>query len=343
MEKPHGRNSGPFLGIALLLGFLLLATACFPSHPQSTFDARGPVAQAQLNLFVIIFWVAVFVFVVVQGILLYAVIKYRRRPGQELPVQTHGNTRLEVAWTIAPALILAIIAVPTIATIFDTANTPPGDVLEVRVIGHQWWWEFEYTDLGVVTANELHIPVGETVNVTLESDDVIHSFWIPKLAGKTDLIPGNTNTMWFSADEPGEYLGQCAEFCGTAHAQMRFRVFADPREEFDAWVVSQKKTPIIAPDDMGADLFMNTAFAGGQRCAFCHTIEGMQIKGTVGPDLTHLAGRSTIAAGLLDNNETNLADWLRDPSAVKPGTFMPDLGLTDDQISTLVTFLGSLE
>ena len=343
MVKPVRRKPGSFVTLSLLLGFLFLATACFPSDPQSTFDARGPVAQAQLNLFVLIFWVAVIVFVLVNGILLYTVIKYRRKPGQGLPVQTHGDTRLEIAWTIAPALVLAIIAVPTIVTIFETANPPPGDLLEVRVTGHQWWWEFEYSDLGVVTANELHVPVGQSVNLTLESDDVIHSFWVPKLAGKTDMIPGNTNFMWFSADETGEYFGQCAEFCGTAHSQMRFRVIAETREEFDAWVALQKKTPVIAQDDPGADLFMNATFEGGQRCAFCHTIEGMQIKGTVGPDLTHLAGRTTIAAGLLDNNETNLADWLRDPSAVKPGALMPDLGLTEDQISTLVTFLGSLK
>ena len=224
MVKPYRRRPGSFVTLSLILGFLLLSTACFPSDPLSTFDARGPVARAQLNLFVLIFWVAVVVFVVVNGILLYTAIKYRRKPGQELPVQTHGNTRLEIAWTIAPAIILVFIAVPTITTIFETANTPPGDVMEVKVTGHQWWWEFEYPDLGVVTANELHIPVGETVNLTLESDDVIHSFWVPKLAGKTDMIPGNTNTMWFSADDTGEYFGLCAEFCGTAHAQMRFRV-----------------------------------------------------------------------------------------------------------------------
>ncbi len=342
MEKPQRRSSGSLVAIAVLLGFLFLVTACYPSHNQSTFDARGPVAQAQLDLFIIILWMALFVFVVVFGILVYAGIKYRRKPGQELPVQTHGNTRLEVAWTIAPAIVLAIIAVPTITTIFDTANVPVGDALEVRVIGHQWWWEFEYPELGIVTANELHVPVGENVNVTLESDDVIHSFWIPKLAGKIDMVPGNINTMWFRADDPDEYYGQCAEFCGTAHAQMRFRVFADTKEDFDAWVASQKETPVIAPDDPGADLFMNATFAEGQRCAFCHTIEGMQIRGTVGPDLTHLASRTTIAAGLLDNNEANLADWLRDPSAVKPGALMPDLGLTEDQISTLVTYLRSL-
>ena len=338
--------------VTLLLGVVALVVGCYPSHPMSTFDAKGPVAQQQLDLFVLILWLAAVVFVAVVGALLYAVIRFRRRLGQDIPKQVHGNTRLEVAWTIAPALVLVVIAVPTITTIFDTANTPEQEeVLEVKVTGHQWWWEFEYPQLGLVTANELHIPpVPWVIDVTLESEDVIHSFWIPKLVGKTDVVPNHINTLWFSADvpalgEPVTYLGQCAEFCGISHALMRFRVIVEPsKETFDDWVAGQKAAPGVPTGDAaaGADLFANGEFAGRQRCVFCHTIEGMLIKGKVGPDLTHVGSRTTIAAGILENTPENLAAWLRDPPAVKPGAKMPVLGLTEGQVSDMVSYLQSL-
>ena len=348
------RNHNELRAIVLLSGFLLLATGCFPSHNQSTFDAAGPVAQMQLDLFYIIFWLAAFVFVTVQGALVYTVIKYRRKPGDtRLPKQTHGNTRLEVAWTIAPVIVLALIAVPTITTIFDTATPPPGEKIDLTVTAHQWWWEFEYPALGITTANELHVPVGKAVDVTLESKDVIHSFWIPKLAGKVDLVPNNTNTMWFQADEAGEYYGQCAEFCGTAHSRMRFRVFAQPQDEFDAWVESLRAMP-TEPTGLaaqGADIFLNKAFDGELRgddmksltCAFCHTVEGLPIKGTVGPILTHVGSRKTIGAGLLDNNTENLRDWIADPSVAKPGVSMPTLNLPEQDLTALVAYLQSLQ
>ena len=236
--QPWPRRSAVVL-FSLVLAVLL--AGCFPSHSQSTFDAAGPIAEKQLNLWHLIFWTAVIVFVAVEGALVYAMIKFRRRPSLGMPRQSHGNTRLEVAWTIAPVLVLAVIAVPTVTTIFDTANLPPGEVLEVTVTGHQWWFEFEYPEQGITTANELYVPVGKTVNLTLLSDDVIHSCWVPKLFGKTDMIPRNTNTMWFSADAAGEYLGQCAEFCGSAHAQMRFRVIAEDEASFSDWVAAPSK------------------------------------------------------------------------------------------------------
>ena len=189
---------------------------------MSTFDTSGPVARSQLVLFYWIFWAAVFVFVVVGGVILYAVIRYRRRPGDPDPPQIHGHKRLEIAWTILPGIVLAVVAVPTILTIFDNANSPEPGALTVNVVAHQWWWEFRYPSEGgadLVTANELHIPVDEVVNVTLDSTDVLHSFWIPKIAGKVDVVPNNLNTMWIQADEAGEYLGQCAEFCGVAPRQ----------------------------------------------------------------------------------------------------------------------------
>ncbi|MCZ6615210.1 MAG: cytochrome c oxidase subunit II, partial [Chloroflexi bacterium] len=348
------------IGAALLLA----AVACFPSHPQSTFDAAGPVAKSQLNLFYVIFWVAVFVFVVVQGILLYAVIRFRRKPGQnEMPKQTHGNTRLEIAWTIAPAIVLAVVAVPTVITIFDNARTPvPEDAVHVKVTGHQWWWEFEYfipeeiarqeADLDrasrgeienaevykptpyVVTANELNVPVGVPVSVVLESKDVIHSFWIPKLAGKVDMVPNNRNTMWFQADrvdadpdtpEIDPYLGQCAEFCGVAHSFMKFRVFVHEQDDFDTWVLDQQ-APAIAPStDLAAE---GRSVFVDQRCWACHTLTDddepilRAARSTIGPNLTHVASRSTIGAGILANTPETLRLWLEDPGDKKTGNIM---------------------
>ena len=347
------RLLGPGL-VAFLL--FLVAAGCYPSHPLSTFDAQGPVAESQLNLFYIIFWAALFVFIVVEGALVYAVIRYRRRPGQGTPAQVHGNTRLEIAWTIAPAIVLAVIAVPTVDRLYYLAEPPAGDeVLEVRVIGHQWWFEFQYPEITyagadgrarvLTTANELHIPVDVAVNFSLESRDVIHSFWVPKLGGKTDVIPNNINTMWLKAPEPGTYFGQCAEFCGLSHALMRFRVIAQEQPDFNAWVAEQMAAPVASAAPLvaeGARIFTEERLAEGQRCAFCHTVEGAS-QGTTGPNLSHLASRETIAAGLMDRTDENLAEWLRDPPALKPGSIMPDLELTEGQIAALVAYLQSLQ
>ncbi len=348
-----------------VVGALTFLLACYPSHPMSTFDVQGPVARSQLNLFQIIFWTAVVVFIAVEGALVYAVIRFRRKPGQGLPAQTHGNTRLEVAWTIAPALVLAVIAVPTVTTLFDLAEPPEGaEVLEIDVIGHQWWFEFQYPELTyadssgksrvLTTANELHIPVGTAVNLNLESADVIHSFWVPKLGGKTDVVPANVNTMWLLAEEPGIYHGQCAEFCGLSHALMRFRVIAEPDDAFQAWV-SEQQAPAAVPEAgslaaEGASIFVNADLEGRQRCVFCHTVRGLQldgetvtIEGKVGPDLTHVGSRSTLGAGIMPRTDENLTAWLTDAPGVKPGSFMPQLGLKDSQVEALLAFLRILE
>ena len=344
------RRLAPLLAV---VGVLLLATACYPSNPMSTFDAQGPVARSQLNLFLIIFWAAVFVFVTVEGALIYSVIRFRYRPGQALPVQTHGNTRLEIAWTIAPTIVLAVIAVPTVTSLFDLANPPEGDpVIEVRVIGHQWWFEFQYPDLTyrgadgearvLTTANELHIPVGWVVNLTLESEDVIHSFWVPKLGGKTDMVPNNVNTMWLKADAPGPsqgFAGQCAEFCGLSHALMRFKVFAEPPEVFDQWVAAQMSRPVTPTEGLAEEGLRVFTSRG---CNGCHTIEGVS-QGTIGPNLSHVGSRTSIAAVLMTSSDENLAAWLRDPPALKPGSFMPNLGLTEPQIDALVAYLQVLK
>ena len=337
-----------------------LFSACTPSHPQSTFDIAGDVAGKQLALLKIIFWAAVFVFVTVEGALLIAVLRFRRKPGQGIPKQTHGNARLEIAWTIAPAVVLAVIAVPTIMTLLDIAEDPSEDAVQVTVVGHQWWWEFQYPEFNVITANELRLPVGRQVSLNLQSDDVIHSFWIPKLAGKVDMIPNTSNRLSFTPEKKGSFYGQCAELCGVAHAQMRFRAIVESEADFQAWIQAQQ-----APAT-GGSLSGNTVF-GLKGCGVCHTINGpdpvgLQESRMVGflqgqplfpaPNLTHFGSRTTFAGGLLDLNETNLWNWLEDPDKVKPGNHMahlaqaytdPERALTRDDIAVLVKYLLALK
>ncbi|MBM3935222.1 MAG: cytochrome c oxidase subunit II [SAR202 cluster bacterium] len=349
-----------YVGVVLLVLLMGVLAGCYPEHQQSTFDPQGPVARSQLTLFYWIFWTAVVVFVLVEAALVYTVIRYRRKAGDGVPPQTHGHTPLEITWTVIPALILVVVAVPTIKTLFYNANSPhPPEEggMTIDVTGVQWWWEFRYLndinnpDDDVVTANELHIPVGKPVNIRLHSRDVIHSFWIPKIAGKVDLVPNNDNHMWIQADEPGEYLGQCAEFCGIAHALMRFRVFAQPQAEFDAWLAAQD-APAKDPIDPLA-LEGKALFEGAGQCFACHTIEGVaRARGRTGPNLTHLGSRTTIAAGILENNQENLRKWIADPEALKPGNVMartaqiytdPTKHLTEAQISAIVQYLMTLD
>ncbi|MGH2350349.1 MAG: cytochrome c oxidase subunit II, partial [Chloroflexota bacterium] len=212
-------------------------------------------------------------------------------------------------------------------------------------IGHQWWWEFQYPELGVTTANELHIPVGVPINLELESADVIHSFWVPHLAGKTDAIPGRVNRLWFLADEPGTYNGQCAEFCGIEHALMRMLVIAESQSEFDAWVRNERSIPAFAATPTAQDSLVTRGaqlFANGV-CITCHTIRGTAAQGKVGPELTHVGSRQTIAANTLPNTPEGLERWLRNPQAVKPGNLMPNLNLSDEDIDALVAYLQSLK
>jgi len=351
-----GRHSIKYIGLLLLLLLITLVIGCTPSHPQSTFDTAGPVSRSQLVLFYWIFGASVFVFITVGGALLYIAFRYRRRPGDVDPPQIHGHKRLEIAWTILPAVVLAVVAVPTIQTIFYNANSPEPGAMTVNAVARQWWWEFRYphptdADEEVITANELHIPVNEVVNLELDSRDVLHSFWIPKLAGKVDMIPNHTNRMWIEADDPGEYMGQCAEFCGVAHAAMRFRVIAESREEFDAWLLRQAAPAFDSPDPLAIE--GKTLFEDRAQCFTCHTVAGVKkARGTRGPNLTHMASRGHIAAGLYENTQANLRMWLMDPEAAKPGNIMardaivytdPDMELTEAQVSALVAFLQSLK
>ena len=365
----------------LFLGFmaiLLLVVACAPDAKQSTFGTSGPVAEKQLLLFNVLLWVMVAVFILVEGILLYAIIKFRRRPGQdELPPQTHGHTALEITWTVIPTVLILALGIWSVFTLFELEQPPRGaDVLEVTAVGHQWWWEFEYPDSGVLdseghpkritTANELRVPVDRAVKVNLVSDDVIHSFWVPKLAGKIDVVPTRQNHMWFQADETGTFYGQCAEFCGTAHAQMRFLVQVLPHDDYLAWAESFGETPTLSASAQAGQ----TVFNGTGGCVICHTANGSDTEAGMaarvgafmtgapgiapGPNLTDLATRERFGAGLVELNRQNLRQWLRNPEDIKPGNYMSDraaiydtpdgsVALSEKEISSLLEYLLSLK
>ena len=349
------------MALALVSVFVM---ACAPEAPQDYInDPAGDVAQKADRLWDLTFWIATVVFFLVEGLLVFTIIRFRHKPGREAR-QFHGNTKVEVILTAIPALILAGIAVPTIRTITDLSARPE-DRMNIEVVAHRFWWEYRYLDEGFVTANEMHIPADQDVFVTLEGattdlvtgdNEVIHSFWSPKLAGKQDIIPGRTTTMRLHADEPGTYPGQCTEFCGLGHAYMRLQVIADSPEDFETWVENQKSAaeePAAGDAAEGARLFAegaeNGGFANGNACSTCHAVEttlaedGGPPQPAAGPNLTHFASRETFAGAIFENNTQNLKRWLADPPGVKPGATMPDLGLTDDQINDLVAYLQTLE
>jgi cytochrome c oxidase subunit II len=330
--------------VALLLASLVsMFWGCtMQEYPQTTLSPHSDYARRiQSLLEQQVFWV-VLIFVGVLGALLFAAIRFRSRPGTPDPKPVHGNTVLEVAWTIAPAVILALVAIPTVLTIYATQGKAPPGALRVTVVGHQWWWEFKYPDLGITTASELHVPVNVPVAVDIETADVLHSFWFPAVGGKRDAVPNHTNHMWFTADSVGEFMGQCAELCGLSHANMRMRLHVDTPGGFDAWVSGQKAPPSF-PDSASAQL----AWQGEQNfkqglCVACHTIDGISA-GVVGPNLTHFATRTTIAGSTYPSNTENLGRWLADAPSRKPGSLMPNQALKPDQVAALVAFLQGLK
>lgn len=331
----------------LVLGLLLIAvliptTAAFADPPSPMLPASTEATIIR-DLYTIVFWVAVGVFVIVEGLLVYSVIRFRRREPDEIPVQLHGSTPVEVAWTIAPAIIVAVLMLLTLRSMRDLYQIPQGTI-NVKVVGHQWWWEFQYPDLGITTANELHIPVGEMVKLELDGKakgaDVIHSFWVPELGGKTDVIPGHTNYTAIQATKAGVYHGQCAEFCGAQHALMRIKVIASPQAEFQQWVQAQQAAAAAPANDaarQGQQVFLRSA------CVGCHTIQGTAAQGTIGPNLTHFASRRTFAGASFENTPENLAAWIDNPPALKPGTLMPKVGLSQEEIQQVVAYLLSLK
>jgi cytochrome c oxidase subunit II len=289
------------------------------------------------------------IFLVVAGLLLYALVRYRQRPGdsQHEPAQIYGSNQIELSWTVIPILIVVMLFLTTARVIIGTQAIPkPKNTLNVTVIGHQYWWEYRYPDSGIVTANELHVPVSspahpEPTYLTLTSADVDHSFWVPRLAGKMDLIPNHVNTMWLDPQTAGVYLGQCAQYCGTQHAMMLIRVYAQTPAEFATWVAQQKKP---ARQDFtgdpeaaeGQNVFMHNA------CISCHTIVGTAATGRFGPDLTHLAARDTIASGAFQNTPENLRKWVDDPNSMKPGCLMPAMHLNKHDLDAITAYLAQL-
>ncbi len=441
LRRPGIRKAG---AAALTVGLALLLAACGQNHPDSIFHQRTEVNRDVTFLFKILIWAGTIVFVFVEGILVYTLIKYRKRPGQAEPEHVHGNTALEITWTVIPLLILVIIAIPTVSTIFRTQAAARSDALQVEVIGHQWWWEFRYPQYKIVTANELYLPIGRTVNFTLHSADVIHSFWVPALSGKRDVVTNHTNFLWYTPDSSGvaAWNGVCVEYCGTSHANMRFRAFTVSPADFESWATHQAQpaegTQAAAPaptttpgapaatppvpgaaaakpatgaaattaqapapsappaalpvtqagfvsfprDKLPEDVVPQTPYPagltfddallakgdaangqklmlGGGTCLGCHMINGVPgMIGVIGPNLTHVATRTTIAGGLYPNDPQHLARWIKNAREMKPGVTMLTLGageydpvikgkamvqLSDQQIADIVAYLQTLK
>lgn len=292
-----------------------------------------------LSTFYIVLGVATLIFVIVAGLVVYAVIRFRRREGRA-PKQLSENVRLEVLWISIPLLIVVgffILAV----RIMSLVNPPVlGNKPDLTVVAHQWWWELHYPQSGVTAANEIHLPVGKHLLCRFESADVIHGFWVPSFGQKIDVIPGHPNYMWLTITRPGLYLGTCSSFCGMGHAHMAIRVFAQSPEDFSAWLAHQRQ-PALPPSTVGAakgaEAFME------KNCVNCHSIAGLMTRGRVAPDLTHVGSRATLAAGTLPNTPENLAKWLKNPQSVKMGALMPDTGLENDQIKDLSAYLEGLK
>jgi len=316
-----------------------------PPHGTNIFAPVSTPAKSIADLSVFVLVITGIIFVVVFALLVYSVVKFRGRAmeaGRE-PAQVYGSTQIELAWTIIPILIVVVLFLATARVIHAIQDAPePADAVQVTAIGHQYWWEFRYPNLGIVTANELHIPVSDPSHPTptflqLLSADTDHSFWVPELAGKTDLIPNHPNRMWMDPQRTGVFLGQCAQYCGTQHAKMLLRVSVDGPEEFAAWVRAQQS---LAVQDTGA--VAGRRVFESNACMNCHAVAGTAADGRFGPDLTHLMSRATIAAGAAKNTHDNLRLWIQDPSAIKPGSLMPAMKLSDADLDAVVSYMETL-
>lgn len=309
-------------------------------HVVPVFSPASPQAKAIVDLFYVVLVVCAVILVIVVGLILWSLIHFRGKAGSPEPPQVAGNVPLEAAWTIIPFLIVVFLFVLTARAMNRSDPVPVRPEPELVLTAHQWWWEARYVKSGAVTANEIHIPTGQRWLVRLEAADVIHDFWAPRLGRKMDMIPGHPNYIWLQADAPAEFQGACAEYCGAQHAWMRFQVIAQPPAEFEKWLrqLQQPIPPIQnGPAAEGAKLFTRLT------CANCHSVNSTNGQPSVAPDLAHLAQRRTLGAGVLENTPANLLRWLKNPQAIKPGSLMPNLQLTDQQVQDLALYLEGKE
>jgi len=347
LRSTNSFTRGPLLVLLSVIWQVSVVVGAIPPPPSPTniFAPASTPAKSIAHLSVFVLVITGIIFVIIFTLLVYSIIKFRGRAvdaGRE-PAQVYGSTQIELAWTIIPILIVVVLFLATARVIHAIQDAPqPPSAIEVTAIGHQYWWEFRYPKLGIVTANELHIPVSDPANPTptflnLLSADTDHSFWIPELAGKTDLVPNHPNRMWMDPHRTGIFLGQCAQYCGVQHAKMLLRVSVDSPEDFAAWVRSQQQPAVRdASVAAGRRVFESTA------CINCHAVAGTDANGRFGPDLTHLMSRVTIASGAAPNTPEELRLWIQDPSKIKPGSLMPAMQLGDADLDAVVSYMETL-
>jgi len=316
-------------------------------HPiANMFNPKATPAESAYNVSILMLAICAAIFLVVGGLLTFTIVRFRRRKMDDSrePAQVYGSNKIEIAWIVIPVLIVLVLSMATARAVVEVQNKRmPADALKATVVGHQWWWEIRYPELGIVTANELHVPLSTaakpaTTALRLESADVAHSFWVPQLAGKTDTIPGITNTMWIDPRQEGTFLGNCAEYCGMQHANMLLRVVVETPADFEKWVAAQKL-------DAASDPQLGSARATflSLSCVNCHTVSATTATGTFGPDLSHLMSRQTLGSGVVPNTLENLRAWVKDPQTIKPGNLMPNMQLNSRELDEVVTYLASLK
>jgi len=306
----------------------------------SVLDPASTQGREILGLFWVVLGITGVIFLVVATLVVFVAVRYRRRPGGPAPSQTDENVALELVWTVIPLVILSVLFVLTVRVMHRVDPQAKDRDPDLLIVAHQWWWELHYPDLGVVSANEIHVPVNTKLLLKLESADVVHDFWVPALGKKVDAIPGHPNTLWLNVDRPGVFLGTCDEFCGAEHAWMRIRVVGQQKNEFDAWAAHQALPagrPSTPNARRGAELFNQ------KTCASCHAIGGTSARARIAPDLTHVASRRTLGSGVLENTRANLARWIADPQGIKPGCDMPDLHLDQTEVELVTDYLEELQ
>jgi cytochrome c oxidase subunit 2 len=333
--------------IAALPGTAVAQSADQVRRIQNIFDPLSKPAELLNDTARLVLLICLIIFLVVGGLLLYSVWRYRRKAGDDdtdEPSQVYGSNAIELAWTIPPILIVIVLILITARTVGEVnAIHSTKNTIQLRVIGHRFWWELQYPDYGVIAANEIHVPVSylstpRPIQMTLDSADVVHGWWVPQLNGKRWVVPNHQNSMWIQPTSLGTYLGNCTVYCGEQHANMLIRVVVEPPEDFDKWIASQKAPAANDPSvQEGKKEFIENS------CGTCHRIEGTAANGVFGPDLTHYMSRQTLGSGVAENNDANLRSWLRDPQVLKPGCRMPNMKLDDKELDLVLAYLKTLK